>query len=170
MSWFIDGIEWSVPCTIQRTAEVESSDLSGMMLDKSYFNDVLGTWLKYSITVAVPKGKEGEYAALYEVLTNPNNYHNFNLPYNNGRVNINGRVQAVSATYVRLPNNRQTWRKITFDIISNTPSKTAHLGGISNHGLTPYPTGVTANLGDLYEYTHTGWVQRFYGDGDATRY
>lgn len=170
MIWYVDEIAWDMPCTLQRVSEVESSDLSGMMLDKSYFNDVLGTWLKYSITVAVPKGKEGEYAALYEVLTSPSNYHRFNMPYNNSRVNINGRVQTVSDTYVRLPNDRQTWRKITFDVIASTPSHTAALGDIEDHGLTPYPEDVSASIGDLFEYTRAGWVQRFYGNADETRY
>ncbi len=172
MSWSVDGMAWDIPCTIQRVAEVRSSDISGMMLDKTYFNDALVTWLKYTIAIAVPKGYEGEYAALYELLTDPVNYHEFNLPYNydGSGVNIVGRVETVSDTYVRLPKGGQTWRKTTFEIISNTPTKEATLGEIRDHGLSPYPSDASATVGDIYEYTETGWIQRFYGDGDDTRY
>ena len=39
MSFSIDGLEWQYPCQITREAKLTASDISGMMLDKSYFND-----------------------------------------------------------------------------------------------------------------------------------
>ena len=65
MSWSIDGNAWNYPCTIQRVAEVTPSDISGMLLDKQYFNDVLGTWMKYTVTIAVPKDREEDYTTIY---------------------------------------------------------------------------------------------------------
>ena len=41
MIWSIDGLEWNVPCQIERTSEMTPSEISGMLLDKSYFNDVV---------------------------------------------------------------------------------------------------------------------------------
>ena len=168
MSWSVDGVEWEYPCTIQRVAEVQASDISGLMLNKTYFNDVIGTYLKYTVSIAVPKGHENDYTTIYELLSAPVNYHTFVLPYNEGDITINGRMQVISDQYVRLPNDKQTWRKTTFEIISNTPSKTASGATIQNYGLTPYPDAPNVTVGDFYEYTSGGWIQRDYSDGDDT--
>lgn len=170
MSWSIDGVEWEYPCTIQRVSEVSASEISGLMLNKAYFNDVIGTYLKYTVTIAVPKGHESDYTTIYELLSAPLNYHTFVLPYNESTVTINGRMQTVSDQWVRLPNNKQTWRKTTFEIIANTPTKVANGQYIQNHGLTPYPNDPKAKVGDFYEYTAGGWIQRDYSDGDVKYY
>lgn len=169
--WSVDGFVWNVPCTIERVSEVKSSDISGMLLDKTYFNDVLGTWLKYTIALAIPKGEEGEYSALYEVLSSPDDGHVFVLPYNQSQVSITARVETISDKYVRLPNNKNTWRYTKFDIIANHPSKEKDVDDVITTGLTPTPEAPSASAGDLYEYSSSGvWVQRFYDDADDTYY
>lgn len=170
MNWSVDGIEWTLPCTIEREAEVTASDISGMMLDKSYFNDVLGTWMKYTVAIAVPIGKEGEYSALYDVLTNPVNYHTFVLPYNSEWISLTARVQVVSDAWLKLANGGSHWRKIKFDIIANNPSKEAVLSEIVEHGISPLPTAPTPTLGALYEWTETGWVEKEFADADENWY
>jgi hypothetical protein len=35
----LDGMSWDIPCDIERIAEMKASEISGMLLDKSYFND-----------------------------------------------------------------------------------------------------------------------------------
>ena len=41
----IDGVVYDVKVDVRRTAEMTASDISGLMMDKSYFNDVLGTYI-----------------------------------------------------------------------------------------------------------------------------
>lgn len=165
----IDGIRWNFPCTIEREAEVTESDVSGMMLDKTYFNDVLGTWMKYSIAIAIPKGHEAEYVSIYEALTDPVSYHTFILPYNyqEDGLTLVGRVKVVSDTYVRLPKGKQTWRKTRFEVIANHPTKEAELGNV---GFSPFPDTAGVAVGSIFEYTEDGWQQTEYGDGDNTYY
>ena len=171
MSWSVDGITWDYPCTIQRVAEVTPSEISGMMLDKTYFNDVIGTYLRYTVAIAVPKDREEDYTLIYEMLTNPQNYHSFVLPYNETEISINARVQVVSDQWVRLPGNKQTWRKTTFEIISNTPTKVSNeTGSTEMYGTTPYPDDPQAQVGDIYEYTQAGWIMRNYENGDGIAY
>lgn len=170
MSWSIDGVVWEYPCTIEREAEVTASEISGMMLNKTYFNDVLGTWMKYTVAIAVPMNKVAEYSAIYEMLTDPQNYHDFVLPYNDGTISLNARVTNVSDVWVRLTGNKNYWRKTRFDIIANAPTKEASSSGISNHGLTPYPTDLDPDIGDLYEWTSAGWVAKEYADADEKFY
>ena len=100
----VDGIQWTLPCDIERTAEMEASEISGMLLNKQYFNDVIGTYLRYTVRIVVPFGGEAEYSQLYEILTDPVDAHSFVLPYNRDNISITGRVERISDIYKRLPN------------------------------------------------------------------
>ncbi len=114
-------------CSIERTAEIQSSALSGMLMDKSYFNDPIATYLTYTVSIAVPAGQELSYADLYEVLTDPVAEHEFELPYNQTVINVTGRVSTVSDRYVREENAtgrvRKIWRSTKFTVTSNYPVK-----------------------------------------------
>jgi hypothetical protein len=168
MSWSIDGVSWDYPCSVQREADVTSSELSGMMLDRTYYNDVIATYMKYSVTIAVPFGKEAEYSAIYELLTKPVPHHSFVFPYNQTTITVNGRVSAVSDRYVRLPRNRTTWRQIAFDVTANNPIKVK--GSTKDYGLTPFPDAARAAVGTIYEMTSSGWQMITLEDCDTKRY
>lgn len=165
----VDGIQWDIPCTIERAAKVTSSEISGMLLNKQYFNDVLGTFMEYTIAIAVPFGYEYLYTDIYETLTAPKDGHTFVLPYNEDTITITGRIQVVSDRYVKTQNGNH-WRQTRFTVIANHPSKTMDLEDVLSVGLTPLPSVPEAFVGDLYEYTQNGWVKRYYTDGDEEYY
>lgn len=166
----VDGIEWTFPCDIDRVSEMQASEISGMLLNKNYFNDVIGTFLRYTITLVVPFGSQDTYTRLYEVLTNPVDAHSFVLPYNAGTITVTGRVSNISDVYRRLPDGTAHWRGIKFDVISNAPNKTHSLSEVIARGQSPLPEIGGATEGDLYEYNGTAWVAADYGDGDNTAY
>ncbi len=173
----VDNVDWDIPCTIERVAEIKASDISGVMLDGTYFNDVLGTFLSYTVSIAIPKGWENEYTQIWDVLTNPDNFHTFHFPYNYDPkgIDIVGRVETVADAWVRLPNGKQTWRKTTFTVISNTPTKTRSIHYIQSSemntwGVSPYPDTPDPTVGVMYEYTSNGWVMRNYADADEVQY
>lgn len=170
MSFYVDNAEIDLPCSIERIAELSASDVSGILLDKSYFNDVLGTYMKYTISVAVPVGREGLYASLYEVLSDPVDGHEFVLPYNQGVIQLTGRVQTISDRYYREENGVQIWRGTKFDVIANHPSKELTLTQVIARGLAPLPDVRFPNLGDVYEYTASGWQQIDISGDDSTEY
>lgn len=155
----IDGITWDIPCTITRTAEIKASDISGLMLDKSYFNDVIGTYMSYTIKLAVPNGKVTQYAEIYEALTNPVDGHTFVLPYNDDTLNLTARVANVSDVYVRLPGGGMTWRGISFTAIGINPTKVNTLDTVLSMGRAPVPVIAMPEIGDTYTYTSNGWVK-----------
>lgn len=162
--WSIDGNEWDIPCTVERVSEMESSEISGMMLDKSYFNDVIGTYLKYKISIAVPFGREEEYSALYDTLTEPVDGHEFVLPYSGGVLSVTGRIQNVSDTLVRLRGGANHWRKTSFEILANHPSKTMSLGEAITRGVAPLPDESDIDVGSVYGYSSGGWEEIESGD------
>lgn len=170
MIWSIDGIEWDVPCDIDRVSEITASDISGMLLDKSYFNDVLGTYLKYSIKIAVPFGMMNEYTDIYEALTEPVDGHTFILPYNETYVTITGRVTSVSDVYVLMPNGSTHWKGIKFDIVSNHPTKTRTLSEVLAVGMAPIPGKTQFPDGTSAIMTDGAWMYAEYEDADNKAY
>ena len=159
MSWSIDGIEWETPCNILRTAEITASEISGLLLDKTYFNDVLGTYMLYEVGIAVPFGKEDDYTQIYEALTAPKASHTFVFPYNQDTVTFVGRVQDVKDAFVRIPGGPKYWKGCTFTAIANHPTKTMSLTEVLSVGVTPYPSQVSLEIGSIWELTEYGWVE-----------
>lgn len=152
MAYFsVDGVEWNIPCDIERISEMKSSNISGMLLNGNYFNDVLGQYLRYTVTLVVPRGQESQYTALYAMLTDPVAQHTFIFPYAQGTVSVVGRVEQISDFYAREASGF-TWRKTKFEVISNTPYRQQSLSdaqgqvysgetggsGTGNDLLSPY--------------------------------
>ena len=79
----IDGITYNVFCDIERQVEIKGSDLSGMLLNKQNYKDVLGSYIQYTISMAIPVTEMANYAELYEKLTDPVATHQITMPYNN---------------------------------------------------------------------------------------
>lgn len=159
MIFSVDGTPWDVGCTVNRAAELKASDISGLMLDKSYFNDVIGTYMQYEIRLAVPFGQIDRYAYLYEILTDPVDGHSFVFPYGTGTVQVTGRVSNVSDVYVRMPNGKQHWRGIQFTVTANHPTKKKELGEVISMGMAPLPSEFTADVGSTYQYSDDGWIE-----------
>lgn len=166
----IDGLEWNIPCEITRQAEMKASDISGMLLNRQYFNDVLGTYMTYEVSIEVPYWMVETYVDLYELLSTPVDGHSFVLPYNDTQISITGRIQVVKDEYVLKFGGSGRWRNTTFKIIANHPSKQMDALEVITTGMTPLPEAPSPEVGDLYEYTAYGWIQRYYANADEIEY
>lgn len=173
MSFKIDGIDWDFPCTVERTAEIQASDISGLMLDKTYFNDVLATYMRYDLRIEVPFGREQDYTLLYDkFLIAPVGSHSFELPYQGGIIEVVGRIESVSDIYVRHTTTVPVeeggvvvsyekkesihWKGIQFSVTGNHPTKkviavTENEVQYENSGLDTeeYEKIVTFGIGDF---------------------
>ena len=155
----IDGAEWGIPCSVERVSEMTPSEISGLMLDKSYFNDVLGTYLRYEITLAVPPSMSDDYSELYEALTEPVDGHTFVFPYNQGDVEITARVENVQDVLVYTASEKQYWKGVKFAAVSNYPTKTMGLSGVITRGRSPMPEALTMPVGASFVMTASGWSE-----------
>ena len=167
----IDGITWDIPCSIEREAAISASDISGPMLDRSYFNDVLGTYMSYTVRIAVPLDMRDEYTQIYEALTNPVDGHLFVMPYNDSTIEITARVSNVSDVYVRLAGGQVYWKGIEFTCVANYPTKAMTLGEMVVTGRAPFPDVAEPSEGDTYTYSNGAWVPAAtYDDADSIYY
>ena len=153
----IDGVAYNVECSIDREAEIRASDISGMLLDRSLFWDVLGTYMNYDITLTMPLRNKARYHALIEQLTEPVEGHDFTLPYNADTVQLVGKVDTVEDVWEKLPSRYTFWKGLKFTVEANFPTKQPTLAGAIARGLPALPPVYTADIGDTYTMTADGW-------------
>lgn len=170
----IDNVSYDVVAGIKRTANITPSQISGMLLDKTYFNDVIGTYLQYEVQLAIPHESEPEYAALYEVLTDPVADHRVILPYNNTAVEIVGRIETISDSYVETVHKNNDvvnlWRNITFVITANHPTKEYTLNEVIERGVSPLPDVSELDEGKVYMVVNGQWVMTSLTRADENYY
>lgn len=154
----VDSVQWQYPVDVIRNADIRSSDVSGTMMNGRYYNDVIGTYMSFTVKIAVPINMISRYYLLYGVLVNPKPYHTFLLPYNESEIEINGRIENVSDIYVRMNNGTQYWKGIQFTVVSNVPSFTIQGTDVISWGLSPIPSSTNASEGDTMVYHNGAWV------------
>ena len=155
----IDGVEYNVKCSIERTIEIKESSISGLMLGGRIFRDILGTYYSYDIRLEMPLKNKGRYHSLIEQLSEPVEGHAFVLPYNTGTIELTGKVEAPEDVWVKLESGYTYWDGLKFTIAPNGPSKTEALSTTISRGMTPLPDVYTAQIGDTYTMTANGWEQ-----------
>ena len=164
----VDGIEWAYPCAVQRAAEVKYSSISGLMLDGSIFNDVLGTYMQYTLRLAIPLTDRDAGNTIYEKLTEPVDGHVFVFPYNASTITVTGAIKGqISDVYVRMPNGGTYWNGLKFTVAANAPSKTMSLSEVITRGRAPLPDIAEPSVGDTYTWDGDQWtVAQTYQDAD----
>ena len=155
----VDGVEWSIPCDIERVSEIRASEISGMLMDKTIFNDVLGTYLKYDVKLVPNPRQMADYYSVYEVLNAPVGSHSFVMPYNESTVTLTGCLKDIRDVYVRMPNGGRMWKGVRFSVIASAPTKTMSLTEAISNGLPPYPPVENPDIGDAYQYFADGWEE-----------
>ena len=167
----VDGIEWPYPCTVERAAELKLSDISGLLMDGTIFNDVLGTYMQYRLKLAIPLTDMDAGNAIYEKLTEPVEGHTFIFPYNGSTIAVTGLVQgAVSDVWVRLANGQNYWKGLAFTVAANGPTKSMSLSEVVTRGRAPLPDAASPAVGDTYVWDGSEWTVTTYPDADNIAY
>lgn len=169
----IDGVEYRVKCTTTRSAEIKESQISGIMMDGQIFRDVVGTYYSYDIRLEMPLKNKNRYASLIERLTEPVDGHPFVLPYNNGSIQLTGKVVSPRDVYKTLESGYTYWDGLQFSIAANHPTKQQTLTEAIRRGITAGPYPEVVEDGDTYTYSKNagGWVPvPQYEDADSTEY
>lgn len=164
----MDEVAYTFAFNVERRSVVLSGDNSGMLMNGTYYNDVIATYLEYDITIAVPAEREQEYSDFYEALTTPVAYHDFVLPYNNSDTLVRGRVESVPDVYLQKVQRNGidfvTWKEIKFTIIESVSRK--HSDGTytpvespSMYITSKYSEGETLNI-SVITFANPSLVQK----------
>lgn len=166
MIFTVDGVTFDVRLDVVRTARVRSSDISGWMMDATWFNDVFGSYYDYEITLKYPMKDQERYTSLYELLTRPVAGHDFVFPYNGTTLQVNARLEEIPDEYIEKDNRQRYWKALAFEAKANAPTKEVVLGEVIAHNMPVTPEGMPASEGDVYEYESGAWVPLELVNGD----
>lgn len=153
----IDGLTYDVMCSIRRQGDVRDTDISGELLDGSYFHDVEGTYFDYQISFLYPLYDKSKYDALYEHLMQPVDGHVFILPYNYNTITLTAKVDLAYDDMLEMDNGFKFWRALTFTLTSNAPTKEVTLSGTLTRGRAPLPVVSEPSMGDSYTWNGEAW-------------
>lgn len=166
----VDGMRWPVPCDIAREAQIKASDISGMLLDRTIFTDVLGTYMRYTVRFECPFGSEATYDALYELLSDPVSVHTFILPYGPGWMSLMGTIESVQDKWLRMPGGASHWAGATFDVVGANPVKYMTLEEAIERSTVQWPDVEEVAEGDTYMWNGAAWELVTYRNADLIAY
>lgn len=127
-TFYVNGTEYTLPCSLEREVFKRQSDNSGYLQDGTYHNDVIATCARYKVKLTVPIGSENEYANLHDLLTEPIGEYTFTMPYNQEMITFKGMVNTLPDSYYSKyddigGNTITIWRNISFEIEGTEPIK-----------------------------------------------
>ena len=170
--FYVDGVQWPYPVSVSRSADIRASDVSGQMMDGTYYRDVVGTFMSYTVRVAVPLSERQRYTSTYDKLIDPVDAHEFILPDSaGGSITFTGYTSNVSDVYVRMADGTPYWRGVQFDVTANVARKRKTYTETIERGRTIFPDVAEHNEGDQWTWTDGAWaLTKSYTSADSKYY
>lgn len=111
--------------SVVRSITMLSGSNAGRMIDKSMFNDVVGSSLAYSFTISPDPSDRTDYDALLEVLTNPQNSVSITgLPYGQSTISLVCKVTNIRDEYDGMIGSVRRWKGMQVSVENVIPYKT----------------------------------------------
>ena len=128
MSLFkIDGRSFHVFVPVggmQRNFNVYSSRQEQMIRGDRVYN-VVGTFYGYTVTVDTSRATEEEYDELFELISSPEEWHEFEFPYGQNVLTFRGHVESGGDTLYTRQGGRNGWGDMQFSVVATKPQRRA---------------------------------------------
>ena len=128
MSLFkIDGKSYNVFVPVggmQRNFEVYSSRQEQLISGGRIYN-VVGTFYSYTVTVDTSRATEAEYDELFDIISSPEEWHDFEFPYGQTVLTFQGHVDGGGDTLYTRQGGRNGWGDLQFTVTSTKPQRRA---------------------------------------------
>lgn len=122
----IDGIGYSsdkiVIKSITRNFEILDGENAGRTASGRMIRDIIGTFYNYSMTFKAKSIKPEEYETLFEILSQPVDFHQISLPFGNKTITQKMYVTSGSDNLIRFKKDGEnTFGEISVNFISEKP-------------------------------------------------
>lgn len=126
MTLLVDGVAYNVHVvykTLQRTITLLEGQNSGRMLSGRESRDIIGSLIGYAMDIQADTQYPESYDALHEALTEPTPTHNFVVPYGQGTISFEGRIDTVTDVYEGTLAGKERWNGLHLEFSSIAPYK-----------------------------------------------
>lgn len=125
MELTVDGKKYNVLVTgLARKFQVLDGENAERTLSGATIRDIIGTFYNYEITILPAVGKYGDYDALYEVLSAPQDSHRIVVPYAQSTLTFNAYVTAGQDKLIRKKSGEAYWTGLSVQFIAMAPQRT----------------------------------------------
>ena len=125
MELTVDGKKYNVLVTsLTRKFQVLDGENAERTLSGTMIRDIIGTFYNYEITILPAVGKYGDYDALYQVLSAPQDSHSVVLPYGQGTMSFRAYVTAGQDNLIRKKPGESYWTGLSVQFIAMAPQRT----------------------------------------------
>lgn len=122
----VDGVEYDVNVMkLSRKAKVTDTDNSGRTLDGVMHRDIIGTYYNYTLEIQAKDGKHQDYDKLFDVVSAPQDSHDFALPYGQETLSFKAYVTTAEDSMIRR-NGVNLWGyedSLKLDFVSMEPQR-----------------------------------------------
>ena len=121
---YIDGRYWDVPfVSISRSFDVLDKFAERNEDDGDLKREILGVYLNYTMAFGIIDDPE-EYQSRIDKLTEPEEFHDFELPDPKGTFEFRGYISKVADEYKKIYENTSTFHNLTCQFIMKKPFRT----------------------------------------------
>ena len=125
MELTVDGKKYNVLVTsLARKFQVLDGKNAERTLSGAMIRYIIGTFYNYEITILPAVGKYGDYDALYEVLSAPQDSHRIVVPYAQSTLTFNAYVTAGQDNLIRKKPGEAYWTGLSVQFIAMAPQRT----------------------------------------------
>lgn len=119
----VDGITYSNIhiVSLKRDGEILDGENSGRAQSGQMIRDIIGTYFNYSVAVDCDRATLAEYDSLYNVLTQPVDYHVIEMPFGQTTLNFKAYVSSVSDELLSVVNEQARWGSMSFKFVALAP-------------------------------------------------
>jgi hypothetical protein len=114
---------------IERSFSVYDTKNTERLSNGDMFRDVLGTYYNYSVKIDSKNLSPEAYNCLYEKLSEPKDFHTFEMPYGQETYVFEGYVTQGKDVYTGVIGGKNRWSGLSFNMIAKqlkrTPPKSA---------------------------------------------
>ena len=117
----IDNIEFDVGVTaLSRKFAAQDRETARSTTTGTAIRSVIGSFYHYTVQLQTSALNPEEYDALYEILTSPDEFHLFEMPYGQETYTFAGYITSVSDTLGFIRNDANYWFYLYFEIVPNS--------------------------------------------------
>lgn len=125
MELTVDGKKYNVLVTgLTRNFQVLDGENAERTLSGTMIRDIIGTFYNYEMKLMPMVGKYGDYDALYQVLSAPQDSHSVVLPYGQGTLSFRAYVTAGQDNLIRKKPGESYWTGLAVQFIAMAPQRT----------------------------------------------